>query len=333
MEIIKKIGGKNIKYSIISIIIVVLPFILGGKNSTITLLSMVGIYAIAALGYNLLLGYAGQISLGHAAFVGIGAYVTANLMKYMNFPFSISLIISLVIAGLFGVLLGIPALRLEGHYLAIATLGFGVVCEKIFAAWKGFTGGHSGLRGIPNINIFGFVIKSKLIKYYIILMILIIAVIAMKNIINSKYGRNLRAMRDSEIAAQSMGINIAKYKTVAFVISAVYAAAAGSLMAMYFNSVFYTSFNMNFSMNLLTIIVVGGIASVQGSILGAVYIVMIPEILKRLVPFDGIPFIINGALLIIVVLFYPMGLNKLVISAENYVKKLISKVKKEEVAS
>jgi len=333
MEIIKNISEKNIKYIIISIIIVLLPFILGGKNSTITLLSMVGIYAISDLGYNLLLGYAGQISLGHAAFLGIGAYVTANLMKYMNFPFSLSLITSLVIAGLFGILLGIPALRLEGHYLAIATLGFGVVCEKIFAAWKGFTGGHSGFRGIPNINIFGFVVKSKLIKYYIILIILLIAVITMKNIINSKYGRNLRAMRDSETAAQSMGINSAKYKTIAFVISAVYAAAAGSLMAMYFNSIFYTSFNMSLSMNLLTIIVVGGIASVQGSILGAVYIVIVPEILKRLVPFDGIPFIINGALLIIVVLFYPMGLNKLVISAENYVKKLISKGKKEEVAS
>lgn len=327
MQKIWNVVKKNYINLIILLVVVLLPLLFNFKQSTMTLFSLAGIYAIAAIGYNLLLGFAGQISLGHAAFIGLGAYITANLMKDFNMNFILAIIIAAAVNGVLGFLVGLPALRLKGHYLAIATLGFGVAVEKIFGAWKIFTGGHSGLRGIPNGSIFGFTLNSKLAKYYFILILLVLGIIAANNLLNTKVGRALRAMSDSESAASSMGINLAKYKTTVFVISAVYASAAGSLMAIYFNRIFHTSFNMALSMNLLAMIVIGGLASIKGSIIGAVYLAIVPELLKKVINIDGAAFIVSGFLMIIIVLFCPRGIIQIENKLKNFMRKRLKRSK------
>lgn len=280
------------------------------KTSTITLINLGGIYVIASIGYNILLGYAGQISLGHAAFIGIGAYITANLSIKYNIHFLLALMASILVTAVLGFLLGLPALRLEGNYLAIATLGFGVAFEHIFMEFEGFTGGFSGLKGIHPPKVFGFELKSRISMYYFILFFIVISVIVARNIINSKTGRALMALRDSEIAAGSLGVNTAKYKTIAFVISAAYAGAAGSLWAYLFRQVYPQSFGMGVSLNLLAMIVIGGLSSISGSIIGALFMTMLPEYIKA-IPIKNASSIITGILLILTVMYCPYGINQI----------------------
>ncbi len=306
---------QNKKFLITLLIVIFFPLIFSLigiplKRSTMTLFNMAGIYVIVAIGYNLLLGFAGQISLGHAAFIGLGAYITANLSIRFDVNFLVSMIVSVIITGLLGVLLGIPALRLEGNYLAIATLGFGVAMEHIFMEFEGLTGGFSGLTGVASPSIFGFEFKSRLSMYYFILFFIILAIIVARNLINSKTGRALMALRDSEIAAESLGINIAKYKTIAFAVSAAYAGLAGSLWAFLFKAVYAQSFGTAVSLNLLAMVVIGGLGSISGSIIGAVLMIILPEYTKA-IPIANSATIITGILLIIIVMYSPYGLVEL----------------------
>lgn len=316
-----------------SIIILILAFLfptlcelLGVKlrTSTITLINLGGIYAIAAIGYNILLGFGGQISLGHAAFIGIGAYITANLSIRYDVNFIIALLASVVVTAILGFILGLPALRLEGNYLAIATLGFGVAFEHIFMEFEVFTGGFSGLKGVKAPKIFNIEFKSRQEMYYLILIFIVIAFILAKNLINTKTGRALQAIRDSETAASSLGVNSAKYKTIAFVISAAYAGAAGSLWTYLFRQVYPQSFGMAISLNLLAMIVIGGLGSLWGSVIGAMFMTLLPEYMKAIKITNG-SFIATGILLILTVMFCPYGIIQLLHKASFYIKKFISK--------
>ncbi|QGU96710.1 branched-chain amino acid ABC transporter permease [Clostridium bovifaecis] len=303
---------KHSKSLIFLLVIIFVPLImeLAGSpiaSSKMTLIQMACMYAIVAIGYNILLGFGGQISLGHAAFMGLGAYITGKLMLSLEMNFIFAIIIAAVVNGILGLLLGLPALRLEGQYLAIATLGFGVAMLKVFEELEVLTGGHSGLTGIPAAELFGFVFKSKLSKYYLVLFFLVASIIAAKNILKTKTGRALTAMRDSEIAASSMGVNIAKYKTTAFIISAIYASIAGSMIAIIDRQVFSNVFGISTSLNLLAMIVIGGIASIPGSIIGAFFITLIPEYLKA-IPITNAAYILTGVMLIIAVMFFPHGI-------------------------
>lgn len=300
------------KSLIFLLIVILIPLILQLAGSPIptskmTLIQISCIFAIVAIGYNILLGFGGQISLGHASFMGLGAYITGRLMVSYHMNFIIAIIIAALINAILGFLLGLPALRLEGNYLAIATLGFGVAMLKVFEEWTSFTGGHSGLVGIPAATLFGFKFSTKLSKYYLILFFLVAAIIAAHNLLKTKPGRALTAIRDSEIAASSMGVNIAKYKTIAFIVSAVYASVGGSLMAVIDRQVFANVFGVNTSLNLLAMIVIGGIASIPGSIIGAFFITLIPEYLK-VIPVVNASFILTGVLLILAVMFFPYGI-------------------------
>lgn len=303
------------KYSkslIFLLIVILVPLImeLAGMpiaSSKMTLIQMACMYSIVAIGYNILLGFGGQISLGHAAFMGLGAYITGKLMITFNMNFIFAILIAAALNGILGFLLGLPALRLEGQYLAIATLGFGVAMLKVFEELAVLTGGHSGLTGIPAAKLFGFAFKSKLAKYYLVLFFLVAAIIAAKNILSTKTGRALTAIRDSEIAASSMGVNIAKYKTTAFIISAIYASIAGSMIAVVDRQVFANMFGIATSLNFLSMIVIGGMASIPGSIAGAFFITLIPEYLKA-IPITNASYILTGVLLIIAVMFFPRGL-------------------------
>ncbi len=305
--------SKQLQILIIGFVIAVLPFIISFKRATMTMLDTVVVYSIIALGFNILLGYAGQISLGHAAFMGIGAYMSAYITMQLHLPFLLSLLISGLVPMLLGLLLGLVALRLEGHYLAIATLGFGVTIQHIFKEWTAFTNGYSAMKP-SSPSIFGFIFKSRESYFVLSIVILVLLSIFAYNLLKSKTGRALIAMRDSEHAAQAMGVSLLKYKLIAFAISAFYAGIAGSLHIHLLRYTDPNSWGIGLSLNLLAMVVIGGLASIEGSILGVVFIVVVPEIIKE-IPVIGeinsLPTILTGISLILVIRFMPYGLARI----------------------
>jgi len=297
---------KNYKNMILfAVALAILPLLFLNQTFLISIFSQVLIFSIAALGLNILIGYAGQISIGHAAFMALGAYLSAVLTKNFNFPFLITIFLAGGFSGLFGLILGFPALRLTGFYLAIATMAFGVAVEKIVGA-SDYLGGHTGMTGVPNPDLFGISVTSDLGKYYLICVITVILFLFAHNLLKSRTGRAFKAIRESEFAARSSGINISKYKLIAFIISAVYGGIAGALYAHTINYIAPTDFALGLSINLLAMIVVGGLASLSGNVIGTILMVAIPFLFSRI----NLPMsIIFGVMLIVVVLFFPRGLS------------------------
>ncbi|MTI70715.1 MAG: branched-chain amino acid ABC transporter permease [Firmicutes bacterium] len=309
MNILK---NKPIQYILLGLIIAITPFIFNFQRGTLTMFNTVIIYSIVAIGFNILLGYAGQISLGHAAFMGLGAYISGYLTN-MGIPFILSILIAGVIPMIIGLILGLVALRLEGHYLAIATLGFGVTIQQIFKEWTSFTNGYSGMRGQP-ASIFGFSFRSRESFFVLAIVILVLLSIFAYNLLKSKTGRALIAMRDSEHAAQAMGISLLKYKLIAFSISAFYAGIAGSLYIHLIRFIEPNQWGVELSLNLLAMVVIGGLASIEGSIIGAFFLTVIPDILKE-IPMLGeirnLSTILTGVSLILVIMFLPLGIARI----------------------
>lgn len=305
MELFKK---KQMQYVYFGVLAIILPLIFGVKGSYITLLGSVGIFSIATLGYNILLGYAGQISLGHSAFMGLGAYLSAYLVNQMELPWILGLLAAALIPFIIGLLLGVIALRLEGHYLAIATLGFAVVLQELFAELLEFTGGWSGTRAkFPTF--FGASL-SKLQTYFLIITILVALMILTYNFIKAATGRALIAMKKSEHAAQAMGISLFKYKLLAFAISTMYAGIAGCLYMHFFKFSDPTLWGLGISLDILGGAVIGGLGTIGGAVVGISILKFLPTILQ-VTPFfagiDGLSLILTGVAIIIVIMFYPKG--------------------------
>lgn len=303
-----------IKFSLLGLIIALLPLMLDLSKPVMTLLNMVVIYSIIALGFNILLGYAGQISLGHAVFMGLGAYLSVYITETLQLPFLVGLLTAGLIPMAIGGLLGLIALRLEGHYLAIATLGFGVAIQQVFNEWTPFTNGYDGVTASSPV-IFGLEISGRQQYFVMNMMILIALSVFAYNMLRSKTGRALIAMRDSEHAAQAMGISLLKYKLIAFAVSAFYAGIAGSLYAHLIRFVEPSAWGMDLSLNLLAMVVIGGLSSISGSIIGASFITLIPELIKKvefLQGFKNISYVFTGVLMILVIMFFPAGLSRLV---------------------
>jgi branched-chain amino acid transport system permease protein len=275
------------------------------NNYYFTLLNIIGIHAILVVGLNLLLGYAGQISLGHAAFFGLGAYTSGILTATCGVNPWLALPAGLVVAGAAAFLVGVPALKLRGYYLAMATLGFGIIVYIIFNQTQELTGGPSGLSGIPSLSLAGFPLDSPDRLFLLIWALLGVILLLSANLVDSRLGRALRALHDSEAAAQSLGVNTARAKMIIFVWSALYAALAGSLYAHTLNFIAPTSFGFMFSIKLVTMVVVGGMASIWGSLLGATVLTVLPELL---VVFHDYEIIIFGGILMVVMIFLPRGL-------------------------
>jgi branched-chain amino acid transport system permease protein len=270
-----------------------------------TLLNIIGINTLLVVGLNLLLGYAGQISLGHAAFFGLGAYTTGILTATYGVNPWLALPAGLVVAGAAAFLVGVPALKLRGYYLGMATLGFGIIVYIFFNQAQHLTGGPSGLSGIPNLSLFGFALNTPERLFLLIWPVLGVIFLVSANLVNSRLGRALRALHDSEAAAQSLGVNTFRAKLLIFIWSALYAALAGSLYAHAMNFVEPTTFSFMFSIKLVTMVVVGGMASIWGSLLGAALITILPELLTV---FHDYEMIIFGAILMVVIIFLPRGL-------------------------
>ncbi|MDD2365408.1 MAG: branched-chain amino acid ABC transporter permease [Desulfuromonadaceae bacterium] len=287
-----------------SIIIMMAPrFFAGGYLMNV--LVFVGINTMLAIALNLLLGYAGQISLGHAGFYGLGAYLSGVMTTTLNMNPWLAMPLAALIVGCLAFMIGLPILKLKGHYLAMATLGLGIIMYIVFNETIEWTGGPSGLSGIPSLEIGDIVFDSDVKNYYLIWSAALAVMLFSLNLANSRVGRGLRAVHDSEIAAQVLGVNARLLKVEIFALSAVISSLAGSLYAHTMTFISPTSFGFNFSIELLTMVVIGGLGSIYGSFLGAALLTLLPEILRGANDYD---IIIYGALLILMVMFLPGGL-------------------------
>jgi len=255
------------------VVLCVLPFVL--KPYELSIMNGIGIAVIGALGLNLLTGYTGQISLCHGALVGIGAYSTALLSANLGLHFLVSLPLSGLMAAALGLIVGVPSLRLKGLYLALGTLAFGFIFEYVILHWN-LTQGEMGL-AVPRIQFASFVVETERHFYFLILITAALATLAAKNIARSKIGRCFVAIRDRDIAAEAMGISLTKYKIMAFGISAFYAGLAGCLLAHYQQWIVPGNFDLMLSISYIAMIIMGGLGTVLGSILGAGLITLIPH--------------------------------------------------------
>lgn len=277
-------------------------------------LSYVFILAIAGVGLMVLTGYTGLVSLGHAAFLGIGAYTHAVLLK-MGLPLIVTVPAATLLSAFFGALIGFPALRLTGVYLAIATLAFAFIVEQALSRWDSVTGGFAGF-AVPRPEIFGITLTDTIPFYFVCLAFLVFAIWATLNVLRSPVGRAFVAIRDSEIAAQSMGVNLAAYKTLAFAMSAGLTGLAGTLFAHKISFLAPDAFNIILSIQLLLMVVVGGLGSIHGAIFGALFVGALPQMIAIIRDFlpasiarqPGLEPGIFGMILVLFILFEPLGI-------------------------
>ena len=294
-------------------VICVLPFVV--SNYRIFQLTLVMVYAIALLGLNILTGYNGQISLGHGAFYAMGAYCTAILMDKFGFPYWATLPIAGAVCLLFGFLFGLPALRLEGLYLALATFALGVSLPQLlkYKHLEGWTGGVQGIL-IPKPEApFGLPLKPDQWLYFFTLVVTIIMFVIAWNLLRGRVGRALVAIRDQHIAAEAMGVNNAIYKSLAFGVSAMFTGISGALGAIAIQFVAPDSFNIFVSIIFLVGIVIGGLASIPGAIYGALFIQFVPNIADEIS--KSAPWAIFGLFLIAFVYLMPLGINGAIMMA------------------
>ena len=295
----------------------VFPFV--ADRYLIYLFNLLGIATIGALGLNILTGSTGLISLGHAGFLAIGGYTSGILTTKLGFPFWIALPISGIFAALAGMVVAIPSLRLRGLYIAITTFAFGFIVDHLIVHWESLTGGPSGISA-PRPAIGSFLFDSDRSYYWIVLGTVILATIFAKNLFRTKVGRAFIAIRDRDIAAEVIGINLTKYKILSFSISSFYAGIAGSLMAHYFPVITFENFTLMVSIQYLAMIIVGGVGSVLGSIFGAVFITFLPEgirlitdMLRQNYPllntrFADVKTVAFGLVIVLFLIFEPKGL-------------------------
>ena len=260
----------------------------------------------------------GQIAAGHAGFLAIGAYVTAIVTANFEWlPCPITLLLAGAISGLIGFLLGIPILRLKGFYIAMATLAFGVVISEIILQWSSVTGGDDGF-SVPTARIGSFVFDSDFKLFYLIIPVTIIMTLIAKNLVNGYIGRAFVALRESEVAAQTIGVDLAKYKTIAFAISAFYTGVAGGLFAYLITFLSPDAFTIELSIDFIAMIVIGGMGSILGSIIGAVILTGMQQVLAGLL---DLQIFIFGLSLIIFMIFMPRGITGMIYDLkEKFVK-------------
>ena len=265
---------------------------------------LAGIYILLAVSLNLIVGYAGQVSLGHAAFYGIGAYASALVALNWHFPFPLAALSAMVVAGGSGLALGLPTLRLKEDYLAIVTLGFGVIADLVFLNLE-ITGGPDGLTGIPAPTLLGLSFRPQALYLVLVTLSVLLVLGFTYRLVKSYHGRALRAIRDHEITAQVMGINTPAYKIMIFTLAAAVAGLAGSLYAHYITFINPESFGLHASILILCMVVLGGMGSLGGSILGAVILAVLPEMLRQ---FHDYQDLIYGAMLVGLLVWRPEGI-------------------------
>jgi len=265
---------------------------------------LAGIYIILTVSLNLIIGFAGQVSLGHAAFYGIGAYASTLTALSLNLPYPLLALLAMLASGLCGLALGLPTLRLREDYLAIVTLGFGVIIDLVIRNLE-ITGGPDGIVGIPTPEILGLSFRSPYLYLVLVAAGVAFALLLTNLLVNSYHGRALKAIRDHEITAQVMGINSPAYKVAVFALAAGLAGLAGSLFAHYIKHINYESFGLHASILIVCMVVLGGMGSILGSVAGAVILTVLPETLRG---FEAYQDLIYGGLLVALLVWRPQGL-------------------------
>lgn len=317
-----------IDYILIGLVLAAVPMMndLGWiKAGVVTIIGTTIIYTIAALGLNVLLGYAGLISLGTAGFMGLGAYLSVFLTEQMEWSFEFSFIATLVITTLLGIIVGVLSLKFEGIYLGIATLVVSEILREIFLNWNAFTNGTSGaLATFPE-----FLIGDRLNRtgmYYLIIIALVIVFILVHNVTKGHIGRALNSMRGSEASAQAMGVNLFSYRLIAFGIATFLAALSGILYVHYIGISYPTTWSLNLSLDILAIIVIGGFRSIRGTLVGAFIMYGIIEIFLKPIPiFATMSPVIKGVLIILFILYYPNGIANLKYTVRAWFDKVFHK--------
>ncbi|MBJ38469.1 MAG: branched-chain amino acid ABC transporter permease [Gammaproteobacteria bacterium] len=307
-----KHSGQVFWYGLLMVIVLAAPLAL--DTFYLGEFSLVFIYAIAGIGLMLLVGYTGLVSLGHAAFLAIGAYTNAWLLT-QGLPFPVALTGATLLSALVGAIVGIPALRMTGIYLAVATLAFAIIVERVIEHWESVTGGFRGM-AVPVATLFGFDMTDPMAFYYLCLAVLVGALVLALNLLRSPAGRAMIAIRDSEISAQSMGINLATTKTVAFALSAAFTGLAGGLFSHRIGYLAPDSFTLLTSIQLLLMVVVGGVGSLHGVIYGAIFIGLLPQAIAlardnlppAVAQIPGIEPGVFGLILILVLIYEPLGI-------------------------
>ena len=296
----KILSQKHHKVMIGILLAAMLVFPLMGFSQYVYRIAVVSVlYAILAMSLNLIAGVAGQISLGHIAFYGIGAYTSALLCVNFGVSVWVGILAAFVVSMLFGLLIAIPTLKLSGGYLAILTMSFAEIIRLILLNWTSVTRGPMGILNIPKPSLFGYTIKSSGAFLYLVLTVAIIVYIGLHNLIHSRFGRNLQALRDDEISSESMGINVYRYKVIAFVISTGVAGVAGALFASYMEFIDPSSFISDESTVILSMVVLGGMGNMNGSIIAAALLTILPEALRS---FSDYRMLVYGAVLVAMML-------------------------------
>ena len=308
-----KHSGQVFWYALLAAALLIAPLVL--DPFYLGELSQVFIYAIAGVGLMLLVGYTGMVSLGHAAFLAIGAYAHARFMTY-GMPFLPSMLCAALFTGLVSMLVGLPVLRMTGVYLAIATLAVAEIVEQVLTHWTGMTGGFRGMR-VPDAEMLGLVLDAPRPFFYVCLLVLVASMFAALNLLRTPTGRALIAVRDSETSAVSMGISLLRTKTIAFTLSGVFTGLAGALFAHRIGHLAPDAFTLMTSIQLLLLVVVGGLGSMHGVIFGAIFIGLLPQgialgrdvLPQGLANLPGIEAAVFGAILIAFLIFEPDGIH------------------------
>ena len=319
-----KHGGHTFWYSVLVLALLAAPWVF--TEYWLAQLTFVLIYSIAALGIMLLAGFTGLFSLGHAAFLGVGAYTQAVLSN-AGVPFPLALLGAGTLSAATGWVVGLPALRVKGIYLGMATLSFGFIVEEVLARWDSVTGGNAGMH-IEKPNLFGWVLETEIQFYFLCLLITVLATLGIVNLLRAPTGRAFVAIRDSEISAQSMGIHLARYKTLSFALSAGLAGIAGALYVHKLQFISPDQFNILQSIDLLLMIVIGGLGSIHGAFLGAIFLITMPQLIAMVKDYlptvvgqaPGLQGLVYGLVLIAFVLFEPMGLYGRWLKVRTYIE-------------
>lgn len=304
-------GGQRFWYGVLAVLLLLAPWWAG--EYVMSQLHFILIYSIVGFGLMMLTGFTGQVSLGHAAFLAVGAYTEA-LLQAAGVPFVISISCAALFTAVLGLIVGLPALRLKGIYLTIATLAFNVIVEEIIARWHSLTGGNEG-KHLKPVQILGWKLESDAEFYYLCLALTVICCLACVNLLRSPTGRAFVAIRDSEVSASCMGVHLAKYKTIAFAFSAALTGIGGALYAHKLAFISPEQFTLFQSIELITIVILGGIGFLHGAVLGAAFIIVLPQLIsiakgwlpEGLVP-AGMQAVVFGVILVLVIIFEPLGL-------------------------
>jgi branched-chain amino acid transport system permease protein len=313
---------------VVIVVLFALVIPLTASDYFLNMLNLVMIAVVGAMGLNILMGYCGQISIGHAAFITVGAYAAAHGVATFHMPFWLGIIFGGVAAAVWGILFGIPSLRVKGLYLAIATWAAQLITEWIMIHVTPISGGAESTLGVPEVHFGSWVVESMRDYYYLNLIIVVIALVVAMNLVRSSVGRAFIAIRDRDIAAEALGINLFRYKLLAFAIASFYAGVTGAMYAYYWRIATYEAFDLTVSIDFLAMIIIGGMGSILGTIFGAAFITLMNPVLRalldRLAPlfstagemggiitvFTQVRIILFGVLIILFLVLEPEGLAK-----------------------